>query len=348
MPTVNICLQYFFIFYALKFFCNTRVADELINFQIFNIPDLMAVSVIIPVFNKYIYLERCLNSLKRQTFQNFEIVISDDCSTDNSTTFIIEQMKINNKIKLVQHTYNQGTCSTRNHAVLSTKGEYIMSIDPDDEYYTNGIYNSYYSAIKFNADVLDFTIFVQKPNKTYILPACNKSYQKNTVVLDQMQKFDYHKSYWNICKKIVKRSIYYQSVQLIIPFVQYKRISNGEDLLHCGVIYIFMKNYICGHFTAYLYYKNVNDSASSRGYDHRVQGQMQIRLAKLLTKYFYKNRESLSKCSLIDFLANPKNSRVYHRVKTNNVSLVKSCDIDIQLFKCSKFENHGYCLIEHK
>ena len=163
-----------------------------------------------------------------------------------------------------------------------------------------------------------------------------------------MQKFDYHKSFWNICKKIVKRSIYHQSVQLIIPFVQYKRISNDEDLLHCGAIYIFMKNYICGHFTAYLYYKNVNNSASSRGYDHRVQGQMQIRLAKLLTKYFYKNRKSLSKCSLIDFLANPKNSRVYHRVKTNNASLVKICDIDTQLFKCSKFENHGYCLIEHK
>lgn len=343
----------FFFFYhflapSLYFYVITINLKEYKDYLIFQTHHmkLIAVSVVIPVYNKYNFLERSLNSLKKQTIQNFEIIYIDDCSTDNSLTFLLDEMKQNPNIRVIQHTYNQGTCASRNQAVLASRGDYIMSLDPDDEYFPDSIENSYKNAIKYDADVLEFEIFVTTTTKNFTLKTCRNNFNDNTYMLTNLQEFNYYRTNWNVCKKIIRGSIYHQAVNLIIPFVENKRICNGEDLLHNGVIFILMKNYICGHFYAYLYYKGLEGSAFKTGYDSRKQSAIQSRTSKLLAHYFYLNRDDLSKCSLKDFLKDNNNRIMYENVLDIVRKPIKNCISNIPDIKCKEFIKSGYCLLE--
>lgn len=108
------------------------------------------VSVIIPIYNKYQYLNQCLNSVQNQTFNNIEITCIDDGSTDNSSNFIIERMKNDKRIKLIKNYYNKGLLLSRFFGILHSKGEYIMCLDADDYYYLDIIEKSYYYAKLYN------------------------------------------------------------------------------------------------------------------------------------------------------------------------------------------------------
>lgn len=88
------------------------------------------VSVIIPCFNKGRYLEETLNSVFNQTYQNFEVVIVNDGSTDEFTNTLLQNANWP-KTRII-HTKNQGVVAARNTAVLNSSGKYILPMDGDD------------------------------------------------------------------------------------------------------------------------------------------------------------------------------------------------------------------------
>jgi len=97
-----------------------------------NIP----ISIIIPLYNKEQYFERCFNSVAAQTYANIECFIIDDCSTDNSATQA-EQLIRNYKgfiqFNLIKHIQNGGLSASRNTGIENAKGEYLFFLDADDE-----------------------------------------------------------------------------------------------------------------------------------------------------------------------------------------------------------------------
>jgi glycosyltransferase involved in cell wall biosynthesis len=95
----------------------------------YSIPNDM-VSVIIPNYNNDIFLKTVISKILENTYNNIEIIIVDDKSTDNSIN-IIKQFS-NNKIKLYQNNENNGTYYCRNKGILMSKGDYILNIDGDD------------------------------------------------------------------------------------------------------------------------------------------------------------------------------------------------------------------------
>lgn len=90
------------------------------------------ISVIIPVYNKGKYLARCLDSVLKQTYTNFEIVAIDDCSTDNSLEILKEYEKKDPRIKLLINKENLGVCLSSNKCIDFAKGQYIARLDADD------------------------------------------------------------------------------------------------------------------------------------------------------------------------------------------------------------------------
>ena len=66
--------------------------------------------------------------------QNFEIIAIDDFSKDKSLNFVLEKMKFDSCIKSDQHFYNQKTLASCNNGVIESRGEYIMSLDSDDQF----------------------------------------------------------------------------------------------------------------------------------------------------------------------------------------------------------------------
>jgi teichuronic acid biosynthesis glycosyltransferase TuaG len=87
------------------------------------------VSVVIPAFNSELYITECIDSVLNQTYQNFEIIIIDDGSTD-STVNIVSEYK-SDKIRFF-HQKNSGSGAARNHGVMQALGNWIAFIDADD------------------------------------------------------------------------------------------------------------------------------------------------------------------------------------------------------------------------
>ncbi len=89
------------------------------------------ISVIVPVYNVEKYLSRCIDSILNQTFTDFELILVDDGSTDNSGDICDIYSQKNSRI-IVIHQSNQGVSAARNQGIISAKGGYITFIDSDD------------------------------------------------------------------------------------------------------------------------------------------------------------------------------------------------------------------------
>ncbi|MGD1816178.1 MAG: glycosyltransferase family 2 protein [Pleomorphochaeta sp.] len=102
--------------------------------------DNKTVSVIIPVYNCEEYIEQTIKSVINQTYQNLEIVLIDDCSTDNSFDIINKiQKQYSNKIVLKKQEINMGVAVARNTALNLAKGRYVAFLDSDDLWYSTKI-----------------------------------------------------------------------------------------------------------------------------------------------------------------------------------------------------------------
>lgn len=89
------------------------------------------ISVIVPIYNIVEWLPRCVDSIRRQTYRNLEIILVDDGSTDNSGA-MAEKFALEDKRIRVFHKENGGSSSARNYGISMAKGEYLGFVDSDD------------------------------------------------------------------------------------------------------------------------------------------------------------------------------------------------------------------------
>lgn len=94
-------------------------------------------SIIIPAYNCENYISKCLESIFNQTYKNVEVIVVDDCSTDNT----FEILKNYENIKLLSTTINSRQGAARNKGLDSCTGDYILFIDSDDSLYDNTVLN---------------------------------------------------------------------------------------------------------------------------------------------------------------------------------------------------------------
>ncbi len=116
------------------------------------------VSIIIPVYNVEKYLADCLNSVINQTLENIEIICVEDGSTDNSKKILAEYEKVDSRIRVIWHTNNMGAGLARKHGVLAARGQYIMFLDSDDEFFPHACETAYNAIEKYTTDVLEFGV----------------------------------------------------------------------------------------------------------------------------------------------------------------------------------------------
>ena len=115
-----------------------------------------AISVIIPMYNDEKYISECLDSLLGQTFQDFEVIVVDDCSTDNSAAIVKSYMpKFGGRLKFIKTRTNSGGSGVpRNKGLFFCKGEYVFFVNAEDFILLTALETLYTSATKNNADVI--------------------------------------------------------------------------------------------------------------------------------------------------------------------------------------------------
>ncbi|MEG1597214.1 MAG: glycosyltransferase family 2 protein [Bacilli bacterium] len=164
----------------------------------------MKISVIVPVYNVEKYIDKCLNSLVHQTIDNYEIIVINDGTKDNSVEIINKYIRNYPKLIRFFDKKNEGLSKTRNLGIKYAKGEYISFIDSDDWIELNMLEKMYNKA-KTN----DFDVVVCNVN--YIYPNRKKTVLSN-IKKDILTVKNLKKSMVNIfptaCNKIYKKTIF--------------------------------------------------------------------------------------------------------------------------------------------
>lgn len=111
------------------------------------------VSVIVPIYNVERYLRNCIGSILAQSFKDFELILVNDGSTDNSKEICDSLAKQDSRIKVI-HKGNKGVSHSRNQGIAISRGRYICFVDSDDEVEPNYLKELYVQAEKYAADIV--------------------------------------------------------------------------------------------------------------------------------------------------------------------------------------------------
>lgn len=127
------------------------------------------VTIIIPIYNVRAYLRECLDSILKQTYKYFEVILVDDGSKDDSLSFCEEYARKDSRF-IVIHKENGGVASARNKGLLVARGEYITFVDSDDTIDSRYIEAMVSGMERYKVD------FVRAPFKKNGVPQTNYSY----------------------------------------------------------------------------------------------------------------------------------------------------------------------------
>lgn len=135
------------------------------------------VSVIVPIYNRERYIERCICSLLEQTYKQIEILVVDDGSTDSSAEIIKGLQQMNRNLKYY-YQENQGVSIARNKAIGEAKGKYLLFVDSDDYVSNNFIEDMVQSAEQNHSELViaGYTlVYEDKRKRVQVIP---KRYEK--------------------------------------------------------------------------------------------------------------------------------------------------------------------------
>lgn len=112
------------------------------------------VSIIIPIYNKEIYLRECMQSVLQQSFVDFELLCVNDCSTDNSLQILEGFAKADSRVRILNNEQNMGAADSRNRGISEAVGEYVLILDADDIFDRELVAVTYEKCKKEKLDVL--------------------------------------------------------------------------------------------------------------------------------------------------------------------------------------------------
>lgn len=164
------------------------------------------ISIIIPVYKVEKYLEKCIQSLINQTYENLQIILVDDGSPDNCGKICDEYAKKDHRIEVI-HKSNGGLSDARNKGLEIAKGEYIGFIDSDD-YIESDMYEVLYNLLKqYNADVSICNFYTVSQGKIAIKNAENgiKEYNRIEILKEVLLDNNIQSYAWN---KLYKKELF--------------------------------------------------------------------------------------------------------------------------------------------
>lgn len=159
-----------------------------------SVEDYGLISVIIPVYNVEQYLRQCIDSVLAQSYTNYEILLVDDGSTDNSGAVCDEYLGKDKRIKVI-HQKNAGLSEARNRGFDSSNGEYVYFLDSDDWIQPETLSVLVRTAHDENADIVFFdSMSFEDSEKGYQIPQRyirkhDYSTKKGLMIFEQMQKY---------------------------------------------------------------------------------------------------------------------------------------------------------------
>ncbi|HEM3457405.1 SP_1767 family glycosyltransferase [Streptococcus suis] len=172
------------------------------------------VSVIVPVYNVKTYLARCLDSLLKQRYNNLELILVNDGSTDGSSFILEEYAQKDSRIRVI-HQENAGVSAARNRGIEEATGTYITFIDSDDFVDENYIQHLYDAAIETGSDIAatNFTSFNEERKSFMFYHNQDNYFQKIYTIqewldLEGTMRYNMHLAFTFSHLKLFKRELF--------------------------------------------------------------------------------------------------------------------------------------------
>lgn len=167
------------------------------------------ISVIVPVYNIYDCLPKCVASLEAQTYSNLEIILVDDGSTDQTSQLCDELAAKSDRNIRVFHKENGGSSSARNLGIDKSCGKYLGFVDSDDYVDADMYEKLYLAAVKYNADIVQ-TGRNEIDDKGNILPNICEPPKEEIFIEseDFMRELLMHRGDCSFCTKLVAREMF--------------------------------------------------------------------------------------------------------------------------------------------
>nr|WP_300840645.1 glycosyltransferase family 2 protein [uncultured Acetatifactor sp.] len=222
------------------------------------------ISVIIPVYNAEKYIERCINSVVAQTYNNWEMIVINDGSTDNTENIIREKAKADNRIQIYSQN-NQGAGIARNNGISKATGEYIVFLDADD--YVNKEY---------------FSLLMEKNEDVVFIDAKKLDEKTRAITLEKMSRYKAKEKDdiiryqmigtmpWGGWRKAVKHNI------LIEKEIYFSNHKVGEEAIYSFCLMHFAKSFSFLNKDVYNY--EVHENSLSQAIQEDPWGEVAIEL----------------------------------------------------------------------
>ena len=287
---------------------------------------MIQISIIMPVYNKMNYLNKSINSILNQTFKDFELIIVDDGSSDDSLKICNEFFRKDNRVKIISIN-NSGVSNARNIGLQHAKGKYIQFIDGDD-YIDLDMFKELKKIIDtYNPDII--LTGLTKVDKDYnsiseIIPALNGLKNKQDLMNNFVEE-QYSKGiYGCVSNKLIKRSLI-ENIRLKFD----KNIKLAEDLDFYLTLYEYIENIYFLDKSFYYYLQNAENSSTSIKFknDYFIQILINLKVKNMLSK-----NNSL----------NINNERVINKVITSFTLCYLYDEFEYSLIKNKKVINKIY------
>lgn len=240
----------------------------------------MKVSIIVPVYNTELYLERCVNSLCEQSYKNIEICLIDDGSTDNSARICDSLSLKDNRIKVI-HKKNQGVSIARKCGIEMSTGDYIAFVDSDDWVAPTLISECLDVVLSTESDIVIYNY--KKTNSSNGIDDVKKSIgfpdEKKVQSSQVFRNIFYGRMGWNIWQLFVRRDLFK-------GIVHPEGIKIGEDLYLVYQLIGRSNNISYTNTILYYYYQRQGSAISNLQFGKKLDDSFKD--IKLVTKSFEK------------------------------------------------------------
>lgn len=218
------------------------------------------VQIIVPVYNASKYIKRCFDSLTNQTYANWEAIVIDDASTDNSREVLQEYISGDERFKFVPLDENHGVSRVRNLALSMITEKYTAFLDSDDYWETDMLEVMVKKAEESDFDIVQCRFMYDYPGGRQELPI--GAFNKNI----ELDKTNMKKVYFkmatginmnHVCMKLIKSEL--------ISGMQFDtELKTAEDLNFCVKMFSKVSKYCFVNKALYHYCRN-EDSLTGKG-----------------------------------------------------------------------------------
>lgn len=215
------------------------------------------ISIILPVYNTEKYIQRCLDSIKSQTFENYEVVVVNDATPDGAMSIVEKYAKQDVRYVIVDKKQNEGSMCARKSGYAIARGEYIMFCDTDDYLPANAIEVLLGAIENAQADiVVSGYIYVPVEGKEYSRIYCLPYGNDRLAVYKALLKHDLAHNLWG---NLYKRDLF---VNYSYPCFLHQ--TNGEDMILFYELIDHVTKVVAADVPLYYYCQNAGSATQCR------------------------------------------------------------------------------------